>query len=58
MKKQVKSESFFQVERTIAVAVRGRKKISKHQSSVQKQLLKQDKFERKQQKRRDKHKGH
>ncbi|MBS5044628.1 MAG: DUF2992 family protein, partial [Streptococcus parasanguinis] len=35
-----------------------RKKISKHQSSVQKQLLKQEKFERKQQKRRDKHKGH
>ncbi len=28
------------------------------QSSVQKQLLKQEKFERKQQKRRDKHKGH
>ena len=27
-----------------------RKKISKHQSSVQKQLLKQEKFERKQQK--------
>ena len=35
-----------------------RKKISKHQSSVQKQLLKQEKFERKQQKRRDKNKGH
>ena len=35
-----------------------RKKISKHQSSVQKQLLKQEKFERKQQKRREKHKGH
>ena len=35
-----------------------RKKISKHQSSVQKQLLEQEKFERKQQKRREKHKGH
>ncbi|MBS6719097.1 MAG: DUF2992 domain-containing protein, partial [Streptococcus parasanguinis] len=35
-----------------------RKKISKHQSSVQKQFLKQEKFERKQQKRREKRKGH
>ncbi len=35
-----------------------RKKISKHHSSVQKQLLKQEKFEHKQQKRRDKRKGH
>jgi len=54
VKKQVKQK----VSSLLQLQYEARKKISKHQSSVQKQLFKQEKFERKQQKRRDKHKGH
>ena len=59
VKKQVNQKvSSKSKEELLQLQYEERKKISKHQSSVQKQLLKQEKFERKQQKRREKHKGH
>ena len=58
VKKQVKQKVSSKSQELLQLQCEERKKISKHQSSVQKQLLKQEKFERKQQKRREKHKGH
>ena len=58
VKKQVKQKVSSKSKELLQLQYEARKKISKHQSSVQKQLFKQEKFERKQQKRRDKHKGH
>ena len=58
VKKQVKQKVSSKSQELLQLQCEERKKISKHQSSVQKQLFKQEKFERKQQKRREKHKGH
>ena len=58
VKKQVKQKVSSKSQELLQLQYEERKKHSKHQSSVQKQLFKQEKFERKQQKRRDKHKGH
>ena len=58
VKEQVKQKVSSKSQELLQLQCEERKKISKHQSSVQKQLLKQEKFERKQQKRREKHKGH
>lgn len=58
VKKQVKQKVSSKSQELLQLQCEERKKISKHQYSVQKQLLKQEKFERKQQKRREKHKGH
>lgn len=58
VKKQVKQKVSSKSQELLQLQCEERKKISKYQSSVQKQLLKQEKFERKQQKRREKHKGH
>ena len=58
VKKQVKQKVSSKSQELLQLQCEERKKISKHQSSVQKQFLKQEKFERKQQKRREKHKGH
>ena len=58
VKKQVNQKVSSKSKELLQLQYEERKKISEHQSSVQKQLLKQEKFECKQQKRREKHKGH
>ena len=58
VKKQVKQKVSSKSKELLQLQYEERKKISKHQSSVQKQLFKQEKFERERRRRRDKHKGH
>ena len=58
VKKQVNQKVSSKSKELLQLQYEERKKISSHQSSVQTQLLKQEKFARKQQKRREKHKGY